>query len=226
MRFFVGAILPVLTVILFLGGMAVRIRAWRSLPVPAMTLFPAPRSARRRFLAVLKETFLLERLFRGDTNLWVLGGLFHLMLAVTLVEHYGKLLAFAGLTRGSVLRVPLLSGGPAGIALLAFATLLVLRRVIVKRVAQISSAGDYVAILLVVAVAASGSALRYLHHVDVIGTREYFSGLVALSYRGLPGNPWFVLHYLLAQALIIYIPFSKVVHVGGTFFTQAAVRRH
>ena len=226
MSFFVGAILPFLTVALFVGGMAYRIRAWRKLPVPAMTLFPTPRSTGKRLLAVLKETFLLERLFRGDRNLWLLGGLFHGMLAVTLLAHYGKLLALAGLTRRAVLQVPLLSGGPAGIALMGCAVLLLLRRLIVRRVATISRTGDYVALLLVLAVVATGDALRYLHHVDVVRMRDYFSGLATFSYRGLPENPWFVVHFLLAQALVIYIPFSKGIHVSGVFFTQAAVHRH
>jgi nitrate reductase gamma subunit len=35
----------------------------------------------------------------------------------------------------------------------------------------------------------------------------------------------FLLHALLAQILILYIPFSKILHFGGVFFTQALVHR-
>jgi nitrate reductase gamma subunit len=191
-----------------------------------MTLFPAPKSQGKRFVEVLKETFLFKKLFRGDMSLWVIGGLFHLMLAITFLDHYDRILAFMGLTSGSLFRIPLLSGGPTGIILLGCVFLLLIRRLVVTRVAQVSLMSDYVALLLILAVVATGDGLRFMSGYDVVRMREYFSGLLAFTYNGLPENAWFILHYLFAQILIIYIPFSKILHFGGIFFTQAAVHKH
>ena len=191
-----------------------------------MTLFPAPESYGNRFIEVLKETFLFKRLFHGDLSLWLLGGLFHLMLAITLIDHYDRILAFMGLTSGSIFMIPFLSGGPTGIFILIFVVFLLIRRFTVNLVAQVSSLGDYFALILILAVVTTGDALRFMSHFDVIIMREYFTGLLTFSYKGLPENQWFVIHYLLGQILIIYIPFSKILHLGGIFFTQAAVHKH
>jgi nitrate reductase gamma subunit len=95
-----------------------------------------------------------------------------------------------------------------------------------KRVAQVTSGSDYFALILILAVVLTGDALRYMSHFDVLQMREYFTGLLAFSYKGLPENNWFLVHYLLALILIIYIPFSKILHLGGIFFTQAVIHKH
>jgi nitrate reductase gamma subunit len=41
-KFIVGGILPYVALVVFLGGMTWRIRTWKKLPSPPMTLFPAP----------------------------------------------------------------------------------------------------------------------------------------------------------------------------------------
>ncbi len=72
----------------------------------------------------------------------------------------------------------------------------------------------------------TGDGLRFLSHLDVIRMREYFGGLLRFSYSGFPENNWFLIHYFLSLVLIIYIPFSKILHLGGIFFTQAAIHKH
>jgi nitrate reductase gamma subunit len=42
MTYFVGAVLPYITILIFIGGMAYRIYVWQKLPAPKMTLTPAP----------------------------------------------------------------------------------------------------------------------------------------------------------------------------------------
>jgi len=41
----------------------------------------------------------------------------------------------------------------------------------------------------------------------------------------IPQNGMFIFHLFLAQILIVFIPFSKILHFGGIFFTQALIRR-
>lgn len=231
MSFFVGAILPTVTILAFVGGMVYRITTWRKHPRPPMTLYPNPESDRERFTEILGETFLFRRLFKGDTALWVLAWVFHLMLAVSLIVHYDRILAYMGLTSGVIVQLPISPGGLsigeiAGGLMLVLVLLLAFRRVVLKRVAQITALDDYFALGLILAVVVTGDALRFMSSFDLVQMQAYFAGLLAFSYKGLPDNPWFLTHYLLAQLLIIYIPFSKILHLGGLYFSQLAVRKN
>ncbi|TET37592.1 MAG: hypothetical protein E3J72_05485 [Planctomycetota bacterium] len=225
MSFLIGYILPFLTIIVFTAGVTYRIYVWKKRPSPTMTLFPAPESHGERFVEILKETLLFKRLFYGNLSLWVLGGLFHVMLLITIIDHYDRILAFMGLTGGSIFRIPFVSGGPTGIVLLIVVIALILRRIALKQAAQVSSPSDYLVMILILAIILTGDGLRFMSSYDVVQTREYFSGILRFSYKGMPDNNWFIIHYLLAQILIICIPFSKILHFGGIFFTQTLVHK-
>ncbi|MHC4662531.1 MAG: respiratory nitrate reductase subunit gamma [Planctomycetota bacterium] len=225
MGFIIGFILPLVTIIVFFAGVIYRVYIWKKRPSPAMTLFPAPNSHGQRLAEILKETFLFKRLFYGDLSLWVLGILFHVVLLITIIDHYDRIMAFMGMTGGSVFRIPLLSGGPTGIILLIVVIALILRRIALKRASQVSSPSDYLVMILILAIILTGDGLRFMSSYDVVQTREYFSGILRFSYKGLPDNNWFILHYFLAQILIICIPFSKILHFGGVFFTQTSIHK-
>jgi nitrate reductase gamma subunit len=225
-RFIIGGIIPYVAIAVFIVAMIYRIYVWKRLPSPTMTLFPSPESYGNRSIEVLKETFLFKRLFWGDMDLWFLAMLFHLTLAINFIDHYDRILAFMGMTEGSLFNIPYVTGGPTGIAVLICVAALLIRRLTMKRVAQVTSGSDYFALILILAVVLTGDALRYMSHFDVLQMREYFTGLLAFSYKGLPENNWFLVHYLLALILIIYIPFSKILHLGGIFFTQAVIHKH
>jgi nitrate reductase gamma subunit len=222
----VGVVLPPITLGVFIAAMVIRIRSWRKLPKPGMTLFPTPHGSAT--MGVLKETLLFPSLFRGDKALWVLSWVFHAMLALVFIGHIRVVTDFPALWSALHIDADTMSavvGGTAGILMLTMAALLLFRRALVARVSQISGAGDYFALFLVLAVVVTGNAMRFLGHFDLAQTRAYFVALVTFSAAPVPQNPWFLLHFCLAQALIIYIPFSKILHFGGVFFTQAALKR-
>ena len=75
------------------------------------------------------------------------------------------------------------------------------------------------------AIVLTGNAMRLVGHFDLALTRQYFASLVLLRSPQVPMNGWFLAHFLLAQVLFVYIPFSKILHFGGVFFTQAALKR-
>jgi len=226
MSFVVGALLPYITIIIFAGGMIYQINKWRTLASPAMTLTPAPESSRERLVEALQGAFLFRNLFNSDKFLWLISWSFHAVLAISLIVHYDRILAFMGITSGSILKMPSVILDLIGVIILITAGFLLIRRFALKRVAEISSADDYFALILILGVVVTGDALRFMSHLDVIQIREYFSGLITFSFKALPENNWFIAHYLLAQVLIIYVPFSKILHLGGIFFTQAAIRKH
>jgi nitrate reductase gamma subunit len=229
---FIGFVLPYITILVFILGMIYRIKMWTSLATPKMTLFPAPSPGGERFIEILKETFLFKSLFKGDKNLWAMGWLFHVMLLLIFIGHFrvfawlpDRMLQTIGMTPENIDTMSLVSGGAAGIVILVSLFIILGRRFGVKRVRQISESGDYFALILILLIVLTGDVMRFVSHIDLAQTREYFQGLILFTLTPLPVNSWFIFHYLLAQILIMYIPFSKILHFGGIFFSEALVHK-
>ena len=229
---FIGFVLPYITVLVFILGMIYRIKMWTSLATPKMTLFPAPSPGKERFSEVLKETFFFKSLFNGDKGLWAMGWVFHVMLFLIFIGHFrvfawlpDRMLQSIGMTPEHIDTMSLVSGGAAGIVILLALFIILGRRFGVKRVRQISESGDYFALILILFIVLTGDTMRFLSHMDLAQTREYFRGLAFFSLTPMPGNPWFIFHYLFAQILIMYIPFSKILHFGGIFFSEALIHK-
>jgi nitrate reductase gamma subunit len=227
--FFVGGILPYLAVIIFFAGMAYRIRVWIRTPQPGkMTLFPAADST---FRGVLAETLLFPSLFKGDKVLWLFSWLFHATLALVFIGHMraftaviDRVLLSMGMTQAGIDTMSATSGGAAGIILLATGLLLLIRRFTIPRVREISGLPDFIAPLFLLAVIFSGNLMRLGPHFDLEQTRVWALSLLTFS-PVIPQNGTFLVHAMLAFGLIMYIPFSKILHFGGIFFTQALVKR-
>jgi nitrate reductase gamma subunit len=229
LHFFVGNILPYLTLLIFLGGMIYRIYIWAKLPSPIITLFPRPEKGTA--LAVVKECFLFPGLFRSDKALWGGAWIFHLMLAFIFLGHFRVLTDFPylwnklGMGAEAVERMSAIAGGAAGVIIILAVLFLIFRRIGLKRVREISGLGDYIVMFLILAILLTGNALRFFQHFDLQETRIYFSGLVTFAGTPAPDNGLFLLHFLLAQMLLIFIPFSKMLHLGGIFFSQTILKR-
>jgi nitrate reductase gamma subunit len=76
---------------------------------------------------------------------------------------------------------------------------------------------------LLIAIIVTGDIMRFGAHFDLEQTRIWAASLLTLSPI-VPMNNMFLLHALFAQLLIISIPFSKILHFGGIFFTQALIK--
>jgi nitrate reductase gamma subunit len=74
---------------------------------------------------------------------------------------------------------------------------------------------------LLIAIAASGLAMKYVSHTDVIAVKSFFTGLLAFQVRELPPDPCLALHLGLVAALAIVFPFSKLLHAPGIFFSPS-----
>jgi nitrate reductase gamma subunit len=221
----VGVVLPPVTFVVFVAAMLSRLSAWRKLPKPGMTLFPT--SPKGTTAGVLKETLLFPSLFRSDRFLWATSWLFHAMLALIVIGHLRVVTDFPWLWSALHIDANAMSamvGGAAGVMILAMLVLLIGRRVATPRVREISAPGDYFAVFLLLAIVLTGNAMRFFGHFDLSETRQYFLSLLMLRPE-VPANGWFLAHFFLVQTLLIYMPFSKILHFGGVFFTQAAMKR-
>jgi nitrate reductase gamma subunit len=226
----VGAILPYVAVVAFLGGVVHRFSAWSGTPQPGrMTLFP---TAGWGLVAALKEALLFPSLFRDDRSLWLVAWSFHVALALAFLGHFRAVtglidVALAGVGIGSagIDTISAVAGGAAGVVLLAAGVALLLRRFLVGRVREISGGADYLALALLIAVIASGNLLRFGGwHVDLAETRVWALSLLTFT-PVVPSNPAFLVHLFCAEVVLVYVATSKLLHFGGFFFSLPLVRR-
>ncbi len=229
-QFLVGGLLPYVALTALVGGMAYRFNIWFKTPQPGkMTLFPAPEVATAK--GILAETLFFPSLFRGDKILWSFSWFFHITLVLVLLGHLrlftgliDLILLSMGMSAEGVDMMSSITGGAGGIILLVTGALLLARRLVIARVREISETGDFFALLLIIAIIVTGNTMRFGPHFDLEQTRVWAISLLTFS-PVVPHNGMFLLHALLAQLLFIYIPFSKILHFGGIFFTQALVKR-
>jgi len=109
----------------------------------------------------------------------------------------------------------------AGFAMLAGLAGLWARRFLVDRVRYISSPSDHLMLALLVAIAASGLAMKYLAHTDIVALKAFFLGLMAFDWKPLPADPVLLVHLALVAALMIVFPLSKLLHAPGVFFSPS-----
>ena len=224
----VGGVLPYVAVAVFIVAMAHRLYTWKKLAAPSMTLFPAP--------ADEKEAMLFRSLFGGDRVLWAFAWVFHVVLLLIFVGHLrvftnvDAVLIASGMSDESIKTMSAGVGGAAGVVILVATVLLLARRLALPRVREITGLADYLALLLIGAIIITGNMMRFgAEHLDLTLTREYFASLATFS--GVAGQPalennTFMLHMGLAFLLIMIIPFSKILHFGGIFFTHQLIRKH
>jgi len=229
LEFFVGGVLPYIAILVFVVGMTYRFRVWIKTPQPGkMTLFPAKDSTLK---GVLAESLLFPSLFRGDKVLWVFAWLFHATLALVFLGHVrvftgllDRLLTDIGMSANGINTMSSVAGGAGGVLLLATGLLLLIRRLTIPRVREISGVPDFLAPLLLIAIIFTGDLMRFGAHFDLEQTRLWAWSLITFS-PVVPAGTLFLSHAFLAMALIMYMPFSKILHFGGIFFTQTLVKR-
>jgi nitrate reductase gamma subunit len=103
--------------------------------------------------------------------------------------------------------------------LLAGLLFLFFRRVLSPQVRYISLASDYFPLFLIIGIGTTGVILRHLVKTDIVAIKELGMGL--LSFKPVaPDVHWlFYGHIFLVSVLFMYFPFSKLVHMGGVFFS-------
>jgi len=235
-RILVGVVLPYVAVLVFLGGMIYRLSTWKKLASPSMTLFPAPATEQENKLNVIKEVLFFKSLFAGDRVLWVFAWVFHAVLALIFVGHFrvftgliDATLAALGMSPEGIQAMSGSAGGAAGVLILVMVALLLVRRMTLQRAREITGGADYFALGLIGVIILTGNAMRFgPAHFDLTLTRDYFTSLATFSnvtaMQALENN-LFLLHMCLAFGLLMWIPFSKILHFGGIFFTHQLIRK-
>lgn len=219
-----------LAVGVFLLGMVYRLVQWRRTAASPMRLgiFPKPAPGVRP-LRIVADTFLFPQLAEVNPRLWAGAFIFHAALFGVFVGHLHLLGRFPGRLEALMSAGASTVGGAMGI-LWALAILYLLIRRFKSPVRELSTPEDYLLLLLLLGVVVMGDHLRFFAHVDVAEYQRYVGSLLAFR----PEIPRAILdsghlgafaaHIGLANLLLMYLPFSKLVHFLGAFLTNG-IRR-
>ncbi len=103
---------------------------------------------------------------------------------------------------------------------LAALAYLLYRRLANPLVHYISLASDYFPLFLLLGIGLTGFWMRHLARTDVRSVKELAIGLAHFAPVVPDGiSPLFFGHLFLVSVLLMYFPFSKLVHAGGVFLS-------
>jgi len=192
-------------------------------------------------IRVLSEVLLFRSLFRNTraelrkgpdlvygSNKWLwLGGLvFHWSLLVIVLRHARFFFVMVpGLAEAldlydSFFDITLPSFYVTDALALAAATFLFVRRVADAKMRLISLPTDYFPLFLIGGIVVVGVLMRYIAKVDVMAVKDQMLRLMSFSFDP-PGEigALFYVHLFLVCMLLLYFPFSKLVHMGAIFLS-------
>jgi len=106
------------------------------------------------------------------------------------------------------------------IVFLAALAYLLARRFVDPKVRYISQASDYFALYLLLAVGVTGFLMRHVEKVDVSQVKAAVAGWTSLQPVVPTGvGIMYFLHVFMVSALLVYLPFSKLLHMPGVFLS-------
>ena len=204
--------------VLLVFGLARKVWLYASTPAPLkIPTTPAPLTKGGVALRMTREVVLFESLFKSNKWIWLFGWIFHVALAVVVLRHLRYFLQ--PVPEVIVLIQPL--GVIAGFAMVAGLAALWARRFIVERIRYISRPSDHLMLALLVAIGASGLAMKYLARTDIVQVKTFFLGLLRFDIQPLPADPALLVHLTLVLTLMLVFPFSKLLHAPGVFFSPS-----
>ena len=233
MRYFVLYLLPYITFIVLILGCGYRLAVWLRSPAPLkIPLTPGPTTRAGVVARYASEILVFRTLFSGDKALWAASWIFHVAFAFVVGGHVvgiflSDLVCKAhGWTQPEYERFSYISGGILGVLILLPLIYLLVRRMREERVRYASGLGDYFALLLLLAIMVTGDCLRFFASINLEVVRYYLTGLITLNPLPAPGGRVFLWHFLFVNLLIMYLPFGKLVHAGGIFFSPTRYQRN
>jgi len=217
----VYALLFYAATLIFVVGLALRIRLYARTPAPLkIPTMPAPVTKTGVVMRMAREVVLFESLFKSNKWIWLFGWIFHLSLLLAFFRHLRYAMSPDNILWPLVsLEVVQSFGRYAGLAMLVGLLGLFGRRIFVERVRYISAPSDYLMLLLLFAIAASGVLMSFVVPTDIVAAKAFILGLMYFEWHPLPADPILLVHFGLVILLMIIFPISKLLHAPGVFFS-------
>jgi nitrate reductase gamma subunit len=214
----VYALLFIVATIVLIVGLARKIIQYTKTPAPLkIPTTPAPVTQTGVVLRMFREVVFFESLFKGTKWTWIFSWLFHVGLFLVLLRHVRYFIDPVWLP------IELIQpfGKYAAFAMVVGLLGLLVRRVFVDRVRYISAPSDYLWLLLLIVIGLSGMLMTFVIHTDVVRVKEFFLGFWTFSGGELPMDPVLLIHLTLVAVLMVLLPFSKLLHIPGVFFSPS-----
>lgn len=210
------ALLLYIVVVVAAVGLYRKIAQYRNTPAPLkIATTPAPTTTGGVVLRMFREVVFFESLFKGSLWTWIFSWMFHISLLLVLLRHIRY---FNEPVWGWVaLLQPF--GMYAGFAMVAGLAGLWCRRLFVERIRYISGRSDHLMLILLLGIGLSGLAMTFLARTDIVMLKGFTLGLMRFDINPLPIDLMLLIHLLLVALLILLLPFSKLLHIPGVFFS-------
>lgn len=187
------------------------------LKIPTM---PAPVTQGGVVVRMASEIVLFNSLFKSNKWIWVFGWMFHLSLLLAFFRHMRYVISPDSFLMPIIgFEMVQAFGKYAGFAMLIGLAGLLARRIVVDRVRYISSPSDYLMLLLILGIAATGMMMSFVNHIDIIMLKEFMLGLLTFNIQPLPSDTVLLVHLALVIVLMVIFPISKLLHAPGVFFS-------
>jgi nitrate reductase gamma subunit len=94
------------------------------------------------------------------------------------------------------------------------------RRFLVERIRYISTPSDHLMLALLLGIAITGLAMKFVMHTDVVAVKTFFLGLMRVRDQSAARRPWpLPASWGMVALLMIVFPVSKLLHAPGVFFS-------
>jgi nitrate reductase gamma subunit len=166
--------------------------------------------------------------YESSKWLWLFALLFHYSFLMIVIRHMRLFVEPIPFWVNAIEAVDsmLQIGAPtlylSSVGLVGGVLLLFGRRLVSRHVRYISLNNDYFPLVLIFAIAATGILMRYFmrDNIDIMNIKQLAVGLVTLSpVIGAKIGTIFYIHLFLVSTLLVYFPFSKLMHMGGVFMS-------
>ena len=217
---FAGAF--VAATILLVFGLARKIMQYARTPAPLkIPTTPAPTSTGGVVVRMASEVVLFNSLFKSNKWIWIFGWMFHFSLLLAFFRHLRYIVPPESFLWPLVsMQIVQSAGKYAGLAMLIGLAGLFVRRVVVDRVRYISSPSDYLMLILIFSIAATGVLMSfYARDVDIVQLKAFALGLLYFDWQPLPESGLLITHLALVLILMVIFPISKLLHAPGVFFS-------
>ncbi|MDH4247401.1 MAG: sulfate reduction electron transfer complex DsrMKJOP subunit DsrM [Deltaproteobacteria bacterium] len=158
--------------------------------------------------------------------LWLGALVFHWAMLIIVLRHYRFFLEpapfFVGWidTLDGLMEITLPTFYLTDLLLLIALIYLLFRRFVVAPMRYLSLAQDYFPLYLILAIAGSGILMRYGFKTDLMGVKALVQSLLHFQAATPSGiSALFYVHLFLVCVLTAYFPYSKLMHMGGVFFS-------
>ncbi len=210
------------SLVLFIG-LGRKIYKYAITPAPLkIPTMPAPVNTAGVVMRMGREVVFFESLFKANKWTWIFGWIFHVSLLLAFFRHLRYVVSpdsYIGMIIWlDLIQVP---GAYAGFIMVVGLGGLLVRRIFVERIRYISAPSDYLMLLLIMGIGATGVLMTYVQHIDIVRLKDFVVGLLFFQPTHLPESAILLIHLALVAFLMIIFPISKLLHAPGVFFSPS-----